>query len=180
MKKRVAQKSDMIAYWMEEIQDSMLIIDDVYDIKIAGNRISKKLFSNENNANENFFNVFVNNENSDNIKNTFINVLKNQQPDKLNIENLDIMLYLMPIKLTDSKRLMIIDCEALLYPRKIEHDLQERLKELECLYSISSEIDRNLDIPTLLKNSVKHLMKGFQYPELAVAYIEFDEKKIWC
>ncbi|MAT40225.1 MAG: hypothetical protein CL946_11545 [Ectothiorhodospiraceae bacterium] len=58
--------------------------------------------------------------------------------------------------------------------RKIEHELQERLKELECLYSISSEIEAGKDLPEIFANSTEHLLVAFQYPEVTVAGIQFD------
>ena len=58
---------------------------------------------------------------------------------------------------------------------KLEHDLQERIKELECLYSISSQIESGKSLGQILENSVASLTKGVQYPEIARAAIILDQ-----
>ncbi len=60
------------------------------------------------------------------------------------------------------------------YWQKVEKELQERIKELECLYSIGSEIESDLALSHILQKSVFHLQRSFQYPEEAIATIFFD------
>ena len=59
---------------------------------------------------------------------------------------------------------------------KIEHDLRERVKELECLYNISSESDSIQEFDTFFINCVSLFRAGFQYPENTVINIELDNK----
>lgn len=59
--------------------------------------------------------------------------------------------------------------------KKLEHDLKERIKELECLYIISSQIESGKNLGQILENSAASLKKGFQYPEMACAAIVLDE-----
>jgi PAS domain S-box-containing protein len=64
--------------------------------------------------------------------------------------------------------------------QKIEHELQERLKELECLYNISSEIEAGRDLKEVFINSTEHLLVAFQFPNATVATIEFDGAQHNC
>jgi PAS domain S-box-containing protein len=58
---------------------------------------------------------------------------------------------------------------------KLEHDLKERIKELECLYSISSQIESGKTLGQVLESSAANLVKGFQYPEIAYSSITVDK-----
>jgi PAS domain S-box-containing protein len=58
---------------------------------------------------------------------------------------------------------------------KLEHDLKERIKELECLYFTSSQIESGKSLAQILENSAANLAKGFQYPDRACATIVLDK-----
>jgi len=54
-------------------------------------------------------------------------------------------------------------------------ELQERVKELDCLYSISRFIERpGITIPEILQGAVNALPRAWQYPDIASARIIFD------
>lgn len=59
--------------------------------------------------------------------------------------------------------------------QKLEYDLKERIKELECLYIISSQIESGKSLGQILENTAANLIKGFQYPEMACATIALDQ-----
>lgn len=59
--------------------------------------------------------------------------------------------------------------------KSIELALRERVKELECLYTISSEIGPVENLAQALENSIQHLIAGFQFPEIASANIIVDD-----
>ena len=61
--------------------------------------------------------------------------------------------------------------------KKLEYDLKERIKELECLYNISSQIESGKNLNQILQNSATYLVKGFQYPEKACAAIIFEQEQ---
>lgn len=53
-----------------------------------------------------------------------------------------------------------------------EHTLQERLKELKCLYELSRIGASASDLPTVLKKTVKILPASMQYPGKALAQLQ--------
>ncbi len=70
---------------------------------------------------------------------------------------------------TATKRKECIECA-----RELEHDLKERIKELECLYIISSHIESGKTLGQVLENVAVSLPRGFQYPETACAALVLD------
>ncbi len=61
---------------------------------------------------------------------------------------------------------------------KTEHDLKERIKELNCLYGISKlSEDRDVSVEDILEEVVVNLIPpAFQYPEVTAARIIYDDK----
>ncbi|MCU0235478.1 MAG: ATP-binding protein [Acidobacteria bacterium] len=58
---------------------------------------------------------------------------------------------------------------------KLELDLKERIKELECLYFVSSRIESGKSLGQILESTAASLARGFQFPELACAAIVLDQ-----
>ena len=57
----------------------------------------------------------------------------------------------------------------------ISHRLQERIKELNCLYDISSFRDAtDFSLDTILQAVIDFIPPAFQYPEITCARINFD------
>lgn len=56
-------------------------------------------------------------------------------------------------------------------------DLQERIKEQQCLYEISRLDELALSIDEMLSIAVKMMPGGFSYPEITEAEIQFGDKK---
>jgi signal transduction histidine kinase len=55
------------------------------------------------------------------------------------------------------------------------HELAERVKELQCLYGISSLVQqKDLSLPTLLRKIANFIPPAWQYPESACARIQFE------
>jgi len=66
--------------------------------------------------------------------------------------------------------------EAILQDRT--HDLWERVKEINCLYSISELTDkRNILLDEVLQGSVDRIPFGWRYPEITCARITLDEQE---
>ncbi len=60
---------------------------------------------------------------------------------------------------------------------RIEHDLKERVKELECLYGVTKEFETSTRIDDALVLCIKLLEAAFQYPEETIVNIEIGKKK---
>ena len=70
---------------------------------------------------------------------------------------------------------------------KVEHDLKERVKELESLYNTSRDIEASKNLEEAFKKITHHLNDGFQFPEFVnvnliidgILYGEKDNRKIY-
>jgi len=62
--------------------------------------------------------------------------------------------------------------------KQIEHDSQERIKELQCLYGIVAVAERpEISLDELYQEVVNLLPASWQYPEITCARIIIDNKK---
>jgi signal transduction histidine kinase len=59
---------------------------------------------------------------------------------------------------------------------KIEHDLKERDKELECLYNISRDIETSKNLEETFEKITYHLKEGSQFPEFINVNLIIDRK----
>ncbi|MFH1722766.1 MAG: GAF domain-containing protein, partial [Candidatus Altiarchaeota archaeon] len=79
--------------------------------------------------------------------------------------------------LKEDIRLLRLASEIIVaYLEKVKSDeiLRERLKELNCLYQISHEMNKDLPIPELFSRVASHLILGMHYPDLAAIKIDVD------
>ena len=61
--------------------------------------------------------------------------------------------------------------------KKRSHDLDERIKELKCLYGLDQILEKTeLPIQQIFQNIVDFLPSGWQYPDHAQSKVEFDQK----
>ncbi|MBP1466574.1 response regulator [Candidatus Chloroploca sp. M-50] len=58
--------------------------------------------------------------------------------------------------------------------KQMEHDLQERLKELTCLRQVQRLLDQNPSLDALCHQVIGYLVAAMQYPEIAFATIDVD------
>lgn len=62
--------------------------------------------------------------------------------------------------------------------KKSEHKLKERVKELNCLYGISSLIEtKDISIEKILEGTLNLIPSAWQYPEITSTIIFYDQKK---
>jgi PAS domain S-box-containing protein len=62
--------------------------------------------------------------------------------------------------------------------QKMTHELTERVKEINCLYSVCYSIEKKYGgIEEKLKNIVYQIPSGWQFPEIACARITFEDKE---
>ncbi|MFW5774029.1 MAG: PAS domain S-box protein, partial [Tangfeifania sp.] len=62
--------------------------------------------------------------------------------------------------------------------RKLAFELEERLKELRCLYSISSIIEKpDISLEEILQESVKFIPHGMQFPDKTCARVIYKNKE---
>jgi serine/threonine protein kinase/uncharacterized protein with GYD domain len=61
--------------------------------------------------------------------------------------------------------------------RKLIHDMGERIKELTCIYSMADLADHSDDLDTIFQGAADLLPPAWQYPEVTVGRIRFDDRE---
>ncbi len=61
--------------------------------------------------------------------------------------------------------------------KRVEHALQERTKELACLYAVSRDIQADLSVAELCQRAIEHLVPAMQFPEITVPVIELNGER---
>ena len=69
------------------------------------------------------------------------------------------------------------DMEMWLERKQIDEALQERLKEITCLYEIRRGMGLELSMDGACQQIFEHLIPAMQFPEIATAVIELDGKR---
>jgi signal transduction histidine kinase len=152
----------------------VLILNENNQIVYTGDDIEQVLFKSNDNNDTVFLNNFSNPEEKKVWQKKIIEVRKNKRPNSLKINRIQKTLFLFPVNLNETQNVVISTEEKILQTSKIEFDLNERVKELSCLYTISSELDHSERISKALPNCIQPLINGFQFPEFASVRIEVD------
>ncbi len=61
--------------------------------------------------------------------------------------------------------------------KKLLHDMEERIKELQCMYRITQAIRKDDTLEEILLHAVRIISSGWPYPEFIKSRIIFDEKE---
>lgn len=61
--------------------------------------------------------------------------------------------------------------------KQVDELLHERLKEITCLYEIRRGMNLELSVDKVCRNIFKHLIPAMQFPKMATAVIELDDKR---
>ncbi|MCK4664444.1 MAG: hypothetical protein KAT68_16360 [Bacteroidales bacterium] len=104
-------------------------------------------------------------------------VRNNQIPVCFRFDNIKSDFYIFPSNLDNSDYIALSTRRKINQINKIEHDLTERVKELECLYNISHEIEVSKNPDTIINNITYHLRQGFQFPEITTVYFQIKGTK---
>ena len=158
-----------------ELLNFILILDEKNSIVYTGDDIENVLFPSKEYQDTSFLNNFSQQEKKLWAK-KINEVRQNKQPNSLNIERIQKTLFLFPVNLNETQNVIISTKEKILQTTKIELDLKERVKELQCLYAISSELDRREKLSKTLPNCIQPLINGFQFPDLVDVKIAVDGK----
>jgi len=157
-----------------ELLNYILILDENNHIVYTGDDIEGVLFETHHSEDSTFLNNFSQ-ANERRLWQEKINeVRQNKRPNSLKIERIQKTMFLFPVNLNKTQNVIISTEEKILQTSRIQLDLKERVKEIQCLYSISSELENSEKTSETLPNCIQPLIKGFQFPEFAAVRILID------
>jgi len=152
-----------------------MICDPYNRILFAGDEIRNRLFDSQGTMEEFLFDNFNNESDRKALKNLIEDVRRNKKTSQYIFERDKTTIFVFPANYDQDENLIIATGEPILLANNIESALTERVKELECLYNISNELESvNNTLDEALEKCTGHLARGFQYPQYTIAGILLD------
>lgn len=159
--------------------NNILICDQDYRISFVGDEIRKRLFKMENGGAflPELLDNFPDPEEKDGLRLKIEEVRRNKNTCFFKFKNEAKNIFIFPANYAQGENIILASEEQILLANNIEFNLSERVKELQCLYSISNELETSHTLHEALNCIIALLPKGFQYPKLVVAKIILDDKE---
>lgn len=157
-----------------ELLNNMILFGKNNNIIIAGVRIKEKL--NKSGITLDGIpdaKIFTKN-NHRSLGDSIDEVRKNKKFLSIQFETLKKDFFLFPANFDDKSIVVLSTGEKVIQLSRIERDLKERVKELECLYNISHELERSKVLDEAMNNLIQPLIQGFQFPEFTSVRFELD------
>ncbi len=153
----------------------IIVFDESNNLLLAGDEI-KKILSDTNIDIDNIvLNKFSDSEGKKLLA-SITKVRKNQLYYSYIFNGFKEDFILIPANFNNSKCVILSTKNEIEEIDKIEIALEEKVKELECLYKISHELETFSNIYTALDKCVHHIKQGFRFPEISNVYIKFENK----
>ncbi|MFH1197281.1 MAG: ATP-binding protein [bacterium] len=83
---------------------------------------------------------------------------------------------LFPVGFDNQPQVILTLKEKFCQITQIEHDLKERVKELQCLYNVSKELEISRPLDESFQLCVPHVHSAFQYPDDTLIYFRVYKK----
>ncbi len=154
--------------------NNILIIDQENTVLFAGDDIKKILVAEGQELNPFILNNFEAPGEQTLLKEKIDEVRRERHTTIVEFKRLDKELFLFPGNYQSSDSIILSTRRQIMQANQIAHDLRERVKELKCLFDISSEIESSETLEEALSHSAQHLAVAFQYPEITRALIRVN------
>ncbi|MCD4652006.1 MAG: hypothetical protein K8S56_09530, partial [Candidatus Cloacimonetes bacterium] len=160
--------------WILNIANNVIIIHKPQKVIFSGNEINRKLLGDNDNLRRSIILDYFDEAIQSTVKTLLDKVWKEKEREVLRIDSLQ--LYFFPAEYNGEEHIMISTDDTIYERSRIEHELSERVKELECLYQVSSVFENARRMEDALELSIPALINGLQFREYAQAIIEIDGK----
>ncbi|MFH2096101.1 MAG: ATP-binding protein [Bacteroidota bacterium] len=154
-----------------DLLGNILIFNKHDELVYAGNEIGKQL------RKSGVFNTedeFKDTDSWIHISTILAEVRENREPRFYKFKKVNHEFFIFPSTFKTDGSLILVSKRKFSRISKIERDLNERVKELECLYNISRELAINENLAIALENCTAHIIKGLQFPEITSVEIYLD------
>lgn len=159
-----------------DVINEVIIISKENNIIFIGDQIKETLFNKEDKLEKNLLENIPDKNLRNQIKKKIDLLLSENNIQKLELKDINKKLYFYSTKYNKTKNIIITTNKKVFQASKIEYNLKERVKELECLYNISSVFESTKNIEEAFEKSINYLIEGFQFPEHTTAEIEIKGK----
>ncbi len=110
------------------------------------------------------------------MKETLENARESQLPRTFVSKKLGNVFLFFPVSHANSDYILFSVKDKVLQFSKIERELEARIKELECLYSISHTLESSKSLSDAMEKCTQHIKEGFHHPQHTKVVIEQDGK----
>lgn len=153
--------------------NNILVCDKKDNIVFAGDEIQKVLFPGKT-YKKKLLDNFLEGSIRENLKKKLAAVREHKNTHQFSFKQNGKTIFLFPANYKQSHAILLSTKEQLMLANKIENELKDRVKEMECLYNISSEFEESKDLPKILERSLEHLIRGFRYEKFTTTGIQVD------
>lgn len=154
--------------------DNILICNHINRIIFAGDEIRKRLFQPGVEPECFLLENFSDARERQALKSKITEARINRSTCFFRFQERGINLFIFPGSHIDRDCVILATEDQILQANNIESALKERVKELQCLYNISNELESSPELEKALENCTGHLVRGFQYPQYATVGFLLD------
>jgi len=159
------------------LQD-VLILDTDNQIVHSGDSMQAILGISDTSIKRRFVDIFPGSDERIAIEEVLTSVRNEKKAHSLEITGIDPTLTAFPSGGHQGQVVIAVQSQ-LEAANRMQHQLKERVKELECLYNISREMKGSQDLDEAIEASMKHLIAGFQYPDITSVKIQLKPGKVY-
>jgi len=153
--------------------NNIIICDENNTALFVGDEIKKKLFGSKKALKKTLLDNFSDPEERENLKEKIEQVRQKKNTQYFKFRK-DKDLFLFPANYAQSDNIILATEEQMLQANNIEGELKERVKELECLYKISNELEVTRNVDEAMEKCAGHLANGVQFPQAVTTNFQLD------
>ena len=154
--------------------NNIIICDKNNTVLFVGDEIKKQLFGSKEALKESLPDFFPDPGDRENLKEKIEQVRKKKNTQSFKFNKGKKNLFLFPANYDQSDNIILATEEQILQANKIEAELKEKVKELECLYKISNELEVTRNVEEALEKCASHLANGVQFPQAVTTNFQLD------
>lgn len=154
--------------------NNIIICDKNNMILFAGDEIKMQLFGSKEGLKLSLLDNFPDPGEQENLKEKIAQVRKKKNTQYFNFNNGKKNLFLFPGNYAQSDNIILATKEQMLQANNIEAELKEKVKEQECLYKISNELEITRNVEEALEKCAGHLANGVQFPQAVTTNFQLD------
>lgn len=162
-----------------EVVDNILILDRDNQVIYCGKGIQGMLCPSAPSDDRNLLNHVADPQDREDLAEAISQVRETRVPVCIPMKEISQAIYIFPTADSSTEQLVLSTEEEAIRAQSVRHALHERVKELECLYRISSEMKSSQELETALERSIQHLIDGFQFPDITAVRIDLKPKRIF-
>ena len=156
--------------------NNIILIDENNIILFIGDIIKNVIYKGEDRTGEDIFSGFPGDEEGKILEKN-LNMVRSEKVTKSFFHApLEKKIVIFPANYEKEKNIIISFEDEIVNANIISSELKERVKELQCLYSISHEINAAKTLEEVFENTADHMSNGFQFPDLTSVTIKLDRK----